>query len=228
MSQYHVKKWQRELAEQGLYRAGIDGDFGPASLKASQELLKKLGPVSNAQGVAVLEKNEAPEPNRNPIAPEAPKAFALPSKWRKTNELIWHTAATPEGRSLGNPVSTIDRWHRERGWSGIGYHFVIDLDGTIMLGRDINRVGAHVAGHNSGTIGAVYVGGLTADAKRAKDTRTPSQRASMLYLTKLIASQWGIMRISGHNQYAAKACPSFDVRSDELGNIAGFTRGERN
>ena len=227
MSQFHVKAWQKILAEQGLYTAVVDGDFGPASLKASQELLKKLGPIGNADGVAVFEKNEPLEINRNPIDTNVP-VFILPRKWRKTNELIWHCAATREGQSLGNPVATIDRWHRERGWSGIGYHFVVDLDGKIYLGRDINSVGAHVANHNSGTIGAVYVGGLTADGKRAKDTRTPKQRAAMLMLTKLIASKWGITRISGHNQYAAKACPSFDVRSDELGNIAGFTRGERN
>lgn len=93
------------------------------------------------------------------------------------------------------------------------------LDGTVHDGRPEEQIGAHVEGHNSGTIGYVYVGGLAKDAKTPKDTRTPAQRATMIALTKAAIAKYGLKKVSGHNQYAAKACPSFDVRKDELGHL---------
>jgi len=72
--------------------------------------------------------------------------------------------------------------------------------------------------HNAGTIGASYIGDLTKDGKAAKDTRTPAQRAAMLWLSRELKKRHrGVRKVSGHNQYAAKACPSFDVRKDMLG-----------
>ncbi len=142
-------------------------------------------------------------------------------------EIIWHCAATPEGRSIGSdPAKTIDRWHKERGWNGIGYHAVVDLDGKIYAGRDWGKTGAHVKNHNTGSLGFCYVGGVATDGKTAKDTRTPEQRAAMLELTKMTIEKFPrIIRISGHNQFSAKACPSFYVPGDELGNIDGFKNG---
>lgn len=87
------------------------------------------------------------------------------------------------------------------------------LDGTVKPGRPEAELGAHVAGHNTGTIGVVCVGGVAADGKTAKDTRTPAQRAALLeHVRALIARYPTIKKVTGHNQYAAKACPSFDVR----------------
>ncbi|MCP5006233.1 MAG: hypothetical protein GY941_20180 [Planctomycetes bacterium] len=144
-------------------------------------------------------------------------------------EIIWHCAATPEGRSIGkNPAETIDRWHKERGWSSIGYHVVVDLDGKIYLGRDWGRTGAHVKYHNKESLGFCYVGGVAKDGKTVKDTRTPDQRASMLWLSEAVTAKYPhISRISGHRQYAAKGCPSFDVPEDEIGNISGFLKGRK-
>lgn len=137
---------------------------------------------------------------------------------RPLNEIIIHCSATPEGKHF--TVADIDRWHRERGWSGIGYHFVVLLDGTIQKGRPVAKVGAHVSGRNTGTIGICYIGGMTADNKKAKDTRTPAQKAALLKLCKELARDYpSIKVISGHNQYAPKDCPSFDVRKDELGKL---------
>ena len=78
---------------------------------------------------------------------------------RKISELIVHCTATPEGKYFD--ASHIDRWHKQRGWSGIGYHFVVLLDGTIEYGRDLNKSGAHTKGKNSTSIGLTYVGGWT-------------------------------------------------------------------
>ena len=43
---------------------------------------------------------------------------------------------------------------------------------AVSEGRPESEIGAHVAGHNTGTIGYSYVGGVDARGK-AKDTRTP-------------------------------------------------------
>lgn len=137
---------------------------------------------------------------------------------RLINEIIIHCTATPEGRHT--TVDEIRSWHKAQGWSDIGYHFVVYLDGSVHKGRPIEKVGAHVAGHNTGTVGVVYVGGVAKDGKTAKDTRTPAQKEALLNLCKeLIRDYPPIKKVSGHNQYAAKACPSFDVRKDPLGQL---------
>ncbi len=155
--------------------------------------------------------------------------FTIPSTKRKITKLIWHCTATAEGKSIGdNPALTIDRWHKARGWDGIGYHAVTDLDGETYLGRDWDIDGAHVRGHNKDTLGLCYVGGVAEDGQTAKDTRTAAQRKAMLELTRRVVEQNpSITRIVGHNQFSDKACPSFVVTDDELGNIAGFTKGRK-
>lgn len=127
---------------------------------------------------------------------------------RLINELIWHCTATPEGREVS--VKEIDKWHKDRGWAGIGYHMVVHLDGRVEAGRPIEKVGAHVAGHNTGTIGYVYVGGITKSGA-SKDTRTPEQKAAMLRITKEAIKKYKLKKITGHRQYAAKDCPCFDA-----------------
>lgn len=135
---------------------------------------------------------------------------------RPINELIWHCTATPEGRE--HTVAEITAWHKARGFATIGYHKVVHLDGSVSEGRPESVVGAHVQNHNTGTLGYVYVGGCD-KAMKPKDTRTPAQKATMLRLTKEAIAKYGIKKVSGHNQYAAKACPSFDVRKDPLGQL---------
>jgi N-acetylmuramoyl-L-alanine amidase len=141
---------------------------------------------------------------------------------RDINLLVWHCAATPEGKHFD--VSDIDRWHRQRGWSGVGYHKVILLDGTVQDGRPESKIGAHVAGKNANSIGYTYIGGVDATGS-PKDTRTPAQKEAMLRLTKEALLKYPITRIAGHNEFASKACPSFNVRLDELGNVPGFKKG---
>lgn len=130
---------------------------------------------------------------------------------RKINELIWHCTATPEGREVSR--GEIDRWHKDRGWSGIGYHKVVHLDGSVSEGRPESQVGAHVGGRNATTIGYVYVGGITKDGK-SKDTRTAAQKATMLRLTKEAIARYGLKLVSGHHDYAAKDCPCFPARKE--------------
>lgn len=135
---------------------------------------------------------------------------------RPINEIIWHCTATPAGRPFD--VDDVRSWHREKGWSDIGYHFLILLDGTIQVGRPVAQVGAHVAGRNAGTIGIAYVGGLNAATAAPEDTRTTAQKASGLKLVQDLLRQFPtITRISGHREYANKACPCFDARAEFSG-----------
>lgn len=135
---------------------------------------------------------------------------------RTINEIIVHCTATAEGRDFR--AKDIDMWHRQRGFAGIGYHWVVDLDGKIEKGRDVSRMGAHCKGHNQHSIGVVYVGGLAKDGKTPKDTRTPAQKKTLLDLLKSLKALYPKARIRGHRDFAAKACPCFDA-TKEYANI---------
>jgi SAM-dependent methyltransferase len=80
---------------------------------------------------------------------------------RKIDRIIIHCTATPQGREV--TVGEVDRWHRARGFSGIGYHYLIGLDGNMRTGRSVKQAGAHCEGQNAHSIGVCYVGGLAAD-----------------------------------------------------------------
>lgn len=131
---------------------------------------------------------------------------------RKINELIWHCTATREGQHFER--SDVDAWHKQRGWSGIGYHKLVLLDGSVQEGRPESKVGAHTGGRNANTIGYAYVGGVGKDGKTPKDTRTDAQKKTMIRLTKEAVKRYGLKKVSGHHDYAAKACPSFPARQE--------------
>lgn len=130
---------------------------------------------------------------------------------REIKEIIIHCSATPEGREV--TVEDIDRWHKQRGWQGVGYHYVIYLDGSIHPGRDITKIGAHCSGHNRYSIGICYVGGLDKNMK-PKDTRTPEQKEAFIYLLKKLRIRYPDAVIYGHRDFANKACPCFDARDE--------------
>ena len=131
---------------------------------------------------------------------------------RAINKIILHCSATPEGRHT--TVEDIRNWHKQRGWSDIGYHYVVYLDGTIHEGRNIELVGAHTKGHNTGSIGVCYVGGIGKNNLKAKDTRTPEQKEALDCLLNELMGTYSGATLHGHNQFANKACPSFDVQKE--------------
>lgn len=131
---------------------------------------------------------------------------------RRINEIIIHCTATPEGSDVS--VADIDRCHRERGFIEIGYHFVVMADGRIETGRNIEAAGAHCLGHNPNSVGVAYVGGLARDCKTPKDTRTEAQKKALRELVAKLRVQFPGATVHGHNEFAKKACPCFDVRKE--------------
>ncbi len=129
---------------------------------------------------------------------------------RRIEQIIIHASATKQGQDFS--AVDIDRWHKERGYNGIGYHYVIRLDGTIETGRPVAQVGAHCKGWNERSVGVCYIGGLNAEGKPA-DTRTEAQKVAMRRLVLRLQQQYSIRKVIGHREVAAKACPCFDVRT---------------
>jgi N-acetylmuramoyl-L-alanine amidase len=129
---------------------------------------------------------------------------------RQINKIIVHCSATREGQNI--PVETIRKWHVDgRGWSDIGYHFYIDLEGNIFKGRDIAKMGAHCKGYNRNSIGICYCGGVEADGKTPKDTRNELQKDSLLAVLRTLKAMYPFACIHSHRDFANKACPSFDA-----------------
>ena len=129
---------------------------------------------------------------------------------RTINEIILHCTATPEGHDY--TVEQVRDWHvRGNGWSDIGYHFLIHLDGTISAGRPLEKIGAHCTGHNAHSIGICYVGGYAPDGKTPKDTRIPQQREAIEKLISHFTLLIPGITVHCHNEFANKACPSFTI-----------------
>ena len=120
---------------------------------------------------------------------------------RKINWIVWHTAA--DGRSSGVPgqafdttAKEIDSWHRQRGWSQIGYHYNIRIDGTIETGRPLRIAGAHVQGLNSDSIGICFSG------HGDRFELTPKQLQAGLKLTRELMAEYSVpaQNVIGHRE----------------------------
>lgn len=131
------------------------------------------------------------------------------SNRKKTTEIILHCSATEEGKDY--TVDTIDKWHKDRKFSCIGYHYVIYRDGTIHRGRPKKTVGAHCTNHNSISLGICYIGGLRNG--KAADTRTEEQKEALFGLVKELMDIYNITldNVHCHNEYANKSCPCFKI-----------------
>ena len=136
---------------------------------------------------------------------------------RVINKIIIHCAATPDGKDY--TVEQIRQWHtspkpKGNGWKDIGYHFVIYRDGSVHPGRPIEQIGAHTSGYNANSIGICYIGGCAKDGKTPKDTRTTEQKAALVKLVTELRRRFPNASVHGHNEFANKACPSFNVQKE--------------
>lgn len=141
----------------------------------------------------------------------------------KLRYLVIHCTATPEGCEVS--ADDIRRWHTSpvseggRGWRQVGYTDMFHLDGRVERLVDNNEdaevdpweITNGAKGYNSVARHVVYVGGVASDGHTPKDTRTPGQRQAMEAYVRDFHSRFPAVRIVGHNELSAKACPSFDV-----------------
>ena len=130
---------------------------------------------------------------------------------RIIDKIIIHCSATLPGQRVD--VETITRWHKQRGFKTIGYHFFIDRSGTIHAGRPLEQQGAHCKGQNAHSIGICYEGGLNKEGK-PYDTRTIMQRIAMKELVAQLQERFTEATVHGHREFANKACPCFDVQAE--------------
>lgn len=172
----------------------VDGVFGPITEETVKSFQKANGLV--ADGI---------------VGPNTWNKLGIQNK-RVINEIIIHCSATAEGKDY--TTSQIKQWHLARGFSDIGYHWVIYRDGSIHQGRDESKVGAHCTGHNSYSIGVCYIGGCSTDGKTPKDTRTENQKASLIKLLKELKMKYPKAKIYPHYKFANKACPCFDAEKE--------------
>lgn len=173
----------------------VDGIFGPLTEEAVKDFQRSNSlEVDGIAGADTLSK------------------LNLSVNKRTIKELIVHCSATPEGKDYS--VDTIRQWHLQRGFSDIGYHYVIYRDGSIHIGRDESIIGAHCTGHNTNSIGVCYIGGCASDGKTPKDTRTTEQKQSLVKLLKELKTKYPQASIHGHRDFSSKACPSFDATKE--------------
>ena len=130
---------------------------------------------------------------------------------RTIDKIIIHCSATLPGQRVD--VETITRWHKQRGFKTIGYHFFIDRSGTIHAGRPLEQQGAHCKGQNAHSIGICYEGGLNKEGK-PYDTRTILQRIAMKELVAQLLGRFTEATVHGHREFANKSCPCFDVQAE--------------
>lgn len=132
---------------------------------------------------------------------------------RNIDTIIIHCSATAPGMKVN--VEVIRKWHLDRGFNDIGYHYVILPNGDIQLGRPVEKVGAHAKGHNTGSIGICVVGGVMKKDRKTPDCNfTAAQWAALHALTKSLKVEYGIKRVIGHRDVDdGKACPTFDVEA---------------
>lgn len=126
--------------------------------------------------------------------------------------IVVHCSATRATDDIG--AKDIDRWHKQRGWFEIGYHYVIRRDGTIEKGRPDDKPGAHARGYNHKSLGICLAGGVAPNGKTPENNFTPHQFASLATLLKQLKAKHPNAEILGHRDLPGvnKACPSFDVR----------------
>lgn len=132
---------------------------------------------------------------------------------KATNWIVIHCSAT---RAIQSNISAKDikSWHLQKGWSDIGYHFVIKRNGVVEKGRDIDLVGAHVEGHNADSIGICLVGGLNDDTYKPENNYTQQQWDALEKLVSTLTKKYPAAKVLGHRDFAGvkKACPCFNAK----------------
>ena len=199
-----VKAWQ------SAHSLKADGVVGPKTLAAMAKQQPASGKTATGKDGVVLSFPGG--------------SIRLKRSRRTINEIIVHCTASPEGQPKtveqirANHMAPVSKGGR--GWSDIGYHYVVYLDGTVHIGRDADVSGAHCTNHNAHSIGVVYVGGVENRPGvpyvqlKPKDTRTEAQKDALVSLLEALRVLYPKAKIHGHRDFANKGCPSFDATKE--------------
>jgi len=128
---------------------------------------------------------------------------------KQTDLLVVHCSYTPPSMDVGADV--IRQWHMSRGWSDIGYHYVITRAGDLEAGRREEAQGAHVKGQNWRSIGVCLIGGKSEDEDTDEFNYTQPQMLALNDLVKGLCERFPDIRVAGHNEFSEKECPCFNV-----------------
>ena len=201
-----------------LYKRGSRGEMVRQIQKALHLLADGIFGSQTEEAVRNFQKMKGLKADG--IVGPATLAKLIPQRLKKSkrmiNKIIIHCSATPEGKDY--TVDDIRRWHKQQGWSDIGYHYVVYRNGDVVNGRDVDIQGAHCAdnGGNINSIGICYIGGCARDGKTPKDTRTDAQKFALLHLLLDLKKLYPHAVILGHRDLDehGKLCPSFDAKKE--------------
>lgn len=127
-------------------------------------------------------------------------------KRKKTDTIILHHAV------YNGDVEGIDRIHKNKDYTCIGYHFYVRKDGTIYRGRQEDAVGAHAYGSNSTSLG------ICAEGNFEEDIMSAEQKNSIIELVGYLKGKYGISKVIRHRDVCATACPGKNYPFDEIVN----------
>lgn len=127
------------------------------------------------------------------------------------SHIVLHYSATYPDQDIG--VREITAMHKARGFRTVGYHYVIRRNGEVEKGRGEKEQGAHVSGHNVGTIGICCVGGIerATGPNVGLDNRTEAQKRALANLIRDILTRHPGAKIVGHRDLGATQCPGYDA-----------------
>ncbi|WP_323041561.1 N-acetylmuramoyl-L-alanine amidase [Gemmobacter sp.] len=200
MSKASTTLIQTALRDAGYAPGPIDGLFGAKTKAAALAWIAAEGRAATAAPVSMTSAMIYQGSARYPV-----------------REIVLHCSATRPSwmgaDGFAAQYAEIRRWHmQDNGWRNIGYHWVIARDGALRAGRAETEIGAHVVERNQGTIGICLIGGHgSSEHDRFAQHFTAAQDIAARQLIQAIGMRTRIEVISGHNQYAAKACPGFTV-----------------
>ena len=162
------------------------------------------------KGIANIQQESLYKLDCIQFAPRFGTLFFIKPKFRDIKKIIIHCTGTKKGDRISR--EQIKRWHLERGFEDIGYHYIIEVDGNVQIGRPLHLVGAHCYGHNDDSIGIAYVGGLD-ESGNPCNTLNVLQEKSLIQLCEKLKRQFQDITIHGHNEFSNKHCPCFEIRN---------------
>lgn len=136
-------------------------------------------------------------------------SFTSLSIRKSTTRIILHHAA-----ATSCDAKTIHKWHKQRGWAGIGYHFLVRINGTIERGRPENTIGAHASNHNSNSIGVCFEGNF--ETEHMTNTQLQSGQELVAYLK----NRYGISKVQRHKDVGSTSCPGKYFPFEEITKVS--------